>query len=152
MLEPTKPQLHQACIAMLEARIIRLQQAIAHAQQAASDDTKSSAGDKFETSREMMKLEIDKNSTQLSQALLMLKHLQGLRPSVTMKEVAFGSLVHTNEGVYYFCVSLGKVMLDDKVLCFALSMVSPIGKALQGRKAGDTVTFMGRKVAIEAVN
>jgi transcription elongation GreA/GreB family factor len=151
MPKPLKPQIHQACIAMLEARISRLQQSIVHAQQAASDDTKSSAGDKFETSREMMKLEIDKNNAQLSQADTMLQHLHKLNPGTTMDKVAFGSLVHTNEGIYYFSVGLGKLMVDDKV-CFALSMVSPIGKALGGRKAGETVDFMGRKVEIEAID
>ena len=65
-----------------------------------------------------------------------------------MDHIGFGSLVTTNEGVYYFSVSLGKVLLDGQ-LFFALSMASPIGKALAGRKAGDEVLFMGRKIRIE---
>lgn len=151
MLKSLKIEIHLACIAMLEARMARLQEAIDQAQQAASDDTKSSAGDKFETSREMIKLEIDKNNMQLSQAATMLKHLHSLSPSSVLDSVAFGSLVQTNEGIYYFSVGLGKVVLEDKT-CYALSMASPIGRALKGRKPGETVEFMGRKVVIEGIS
>ena len=150
MIDSEKSQLYQQCIDLLQQKIATLENAIQDAQQAASEDTKSSAGDKFETSREMMKLEIDKNSMQLSKAIEMLKYLSQIDPESEKDRVGFGSLVKTNEGSYFFSVSLGKVLMGDRSY-MALSMVSPIGKALADRKAGDEVNFMGRKIRIEKI-
>ena len=98
----------------------------------------------------MMKLEIDKNATQLSQATDMLKYLKQINPAIEKDRVSYGSLVSTNEGTYYFSVALGKVLMDAKPY-LALSMASPIGKALADRQAGEEVVFMGRKIRIEGV-
>jgi transcription elongation GreA/GreB family factor len=133
---PPKPHFHQVCLNQLQAKIDRLNRSIAEAQQAASEDTKSSAGDKFETSREMMKQEINKLNAQLSQAVKMQQQLGQVNPEASKETVGFGSLVQTNEGLYYFSVSLGKVEVAGQS-CFALSMASPLGKALAGKKAGE---------------
>ena len=145
-----KPSLHQHCLDLLQSKMATLEQAIADAQQAASEDTKSSAGDKFETSREMIKQEINKNSQQLSQLNKMLLHLQQLKPELAKDRVGQGSLVIANEGRYYFSVGLGKVVLEGETY-FALSMASPIAQALQGREAGEIVRFRGREIQIEEV-
>jgi len=47
-------------------------------------------------------------------------------------------------------VSLGKIQMDGPPH-FALSMTSPIGKALINRKKGDEVVFMGRKIKIISI-
>lgn len=143
----TKIELHTHCCALLEARISRLEHQINDAQQAASDDTKSSAGDKFETSREMMKREIDKYNLQLTQADKQLRMLRQLKPGAQKTKVEPGSLVQTNEGWYYFSVPLGKLSLAAETF-FALSLVAPIGQALKGQAVGANITFMGRQIEI----
>ena len=150
MKESKKVRLHQICIEQLEKKIASLERTIRDTQKAAQAEPKSSAGDKFETTREMMKQEMDKNGVQLSQAREMFSHLQQLDPHVKQDRVSYGSLVITNEGNYYFCVSMGKIPMGDQPH-FALSMASPIGKALRNRKAGEEVAFMGRKIRIEKV-
>ncbi len=150
MSESLKVRLHQACLTQVKQKIATLEAAIADAQQAASEDTKSSAGDKFETSREMMKLEIDKASSQLSLVLAMQEQLRQLRPDVCKDRIGAGSLVTTNEGMYYFSVSLGKIVLED-VTYYALSLVSPLGKALLHHEKGDRVDCMGRTIEVIAV-
>ena len=92
----------------------------------------------------------DKNGVQLSQAREMLSHLQQLDPDLKNDRISYGSLAHTNEGTYYFSVSFGKVVMSDQPY-FVLSMVSPIGKALHNRKAGEEVAFMGRRIRIEKI-
>ena len=146
----SKPQLYQACLAQLEEKIDLLNEAIKDAQETIFEDTKSSAGDKFETTREMMKLEIDKNALQLSGVVKMHQALKQLHPKMQMDQVAFGSLVTTNEGIYFFSVSLGKIAVEGQAF-FAISMASPIGKALAGKKAGESVSFMGREIRIEEI-
>jgi transcription elongation GreA/GreB family factor len=143
-----KPRIHQACIDLLQSKIDALEVRIQDAQQAATEDTKSSAGDKFETAREMMKQEIDKASAQLATFQRMQGWLGQLRPEQVTEQVAFGSLLHSNEGIYYFAVSLGKITLDDHVV-YALSMASPLGQALAGKRVGDQVTFRGRTLRIQ---
>ena len=145
-----KQALHQQCLDLLASKIATLEQMINDAQQAASEDTKSSAGDKFETSREMMKLEINKNSQQLSKANQMLQRLQQINPDIPKEKIGFGSLVLCNEGRYYFSVGLGKIVMDGENY-FALSMASPIGKALVDHQKGDVISFMKREIRIEEI-
>ncbi len=145
-----KQRCHQACLDLMDDRVERLRTVIAETQEAASEEAKSSAADKFETSREMMKLEIDKNVKLLSQASDMLKYLHQIKPEKSKSTIEFGSLALTNEGTYYFSVSLGKVPLAEGPF-FALSMASPIGKAMVNAKAGDVISFMGRKIQIKEI-
>lgn len=145
-----KQQVHAQCLQILEDKRARLEHSIADAQKAASEDTKSSAGDKFETSREMLKQEINKHSQQLSMTSKMLQQFSQIDPTQKLDSIAFGSLVETNEGWYYFSASLGKVETEAKN-CFALSMVSPIAKVLANLKAGDEVSFMKRKIKVLSI-
>ncbi len=142
-----KEQIHAQCLALLDQKIDRLQRSIADAQKAASEDTKSSAGDKFETSREMLKQEINKHNQQLALTTKMKQQFGQIDPSQSIDHIAFGSLAETNEGLYYFSASLGKVEGEGQQ-CFALSMVSPIAKALANHKAGEEVPFMKRSIKI----
>jgi ribosome-binding ATPase YchF (GTP1/OBG family) len=63
-----KKELLQQCIDFVQNRIDNAEQAIKSAQQASNDDTKSSAGDKYETSREMMQQDTNRNLAQLTEA------------------------------------------------------------------------------------
>ncbi|MEL6843570.1 MAG: 3-oxoacyl-ACP synthase, partial [Bacteroidota bacterium] len=112
-----------------------------------AEDTKSSAGDKYETGREMLKQEINKYNQQLAQARQMRQLFAQIDPKKELDEIGLGSLVQTNEGWYYFAASLGKIE-GLQPPCFALSLVSPIGKALLDQKAGAQVSFMQRRITI----
>lgn len=147
MSEHHKPTVHQACLDQIGRRISSLEKAIADAQQAAAEDTKSSAGDKYETGREMLKQEINKYNQQLSQARKMRQLFGQIDPQKEQDKIGLGSLVQTNEGWYYFAASLGKIE-GLQPSCFALSLISPIGKALLDQKAGAQVSFMQRRITI----
>ena len=62
-----KEQLYLLCTAYIKSKEAEIRKSIAEAQEAANDDTKSSAGDKFETGRELMQQEIDLNLSRLSE-------------------------------------------------------------------------------------
>ena len=142
-----KLQIHQAALNLLNKKIDKLKASVQDLQQAASEDTKSSAGDKFETSREMMKLEIEKNNIQLRQLNSMKQLLAKCKPDQLSEEIRLGALVRSNEGLYYFAVPLGKVEAGGEA-CFVLSLASPIGKALLGKKAGESIAFMKREIEV----
>ena len=142
-----KKELHQACLAELQTRIDRIRLAVDEIQAAANEETKSSAGDKFETGRAMMQQEKDKMAHQLAINVSWKNQLNLLNPAETQELVAIGSLVITQEGKYYLSIPLGKLKLAGQTY-FAISLASPIGKALLNKKAGDEIVFQQRKISI----
>ena len=145
-----KPLLHQYCLRFAEDRIAAAQKAIEGAQASANEETKSSAGDKYETGRSMMQLEIEKNSVQLAEGMKLKQTLSLINPENTSDKILLGSIVVTGNGNFYIAISTGQIKIDDKVF-FAVSPVSPIGALLMGKKAGDEAEFNGKKFSVKEV-
>lgn len=150
-MDPTnKIQLHQKCYDICKQRVQDLKNIIQEAQDAANNETKSSAGDKHETGRAMAQLETEKLTKQLTEALKLTQTLDRIDPSHVSEKISLGSLVTTNNGTFYLAVSLGKMELESHSY-FVISTPSPIGKQLIGLKENDTFSFNGRKYIIEKV-
>ncbi|MBX2974264.1 MAG: hypothetical protein KF797_14300 [Flavobacteriales bacterium] len=64
--------------------------------------------------------------------------------------MAFGSLVTTDQGVYFIAIGLGPVQVAGNT-CYAISLASPIGQLLQGKAAGDAISFNGKRIVVQAV-
>ena len=114
-------------------RIATAQQAINSACESANDDTKSSAGDKYETGREMMQQEIDRNREQLDEAKRLKFDLEQIKPLKITENVQNGSLVSTNYGKFYIGISRGQIIMNGRNY-FAISALSPIGSKLLNKK------------------
>ena len=138
-----KKDLYQQCLAFVEARIRPAEQAIISAREAAADDTKSSAGDKYETTREMMQQEISRNQMQLMEARKLKHALSQISPDKQHDTVSNGSIVITDQGNFYLAISAGQLKRDTETY-FAVSPYSPIGKKLLGLKVGDSFEFNGK--------
>lgn len=110
------------------------------AQEAANSESKSSAGDKYETGRAMAQLERDRNAQLLAEAQKLGQELARLNIGKKYDTVQSGSLVITNRGAFFISMSAGKLSVDGRDY-FAISAASPIATALASRKAGDVVTF-----------
>ena len=149
-MKQIKQQLFAYCQEQVNSRIARIKAEILHAREAANEDSKSSAGDKYETGTAMMHLEQEKNQGVLNEALILQKTLGNINPQKTYQSVQLGSLVITSMGAFYISVSLGKTILDGQSY-FLVSAASPIGKALLGQVAGASVAFNGKTVEVEAV-
>jgi len=134
----------------LDRKIEVIQEAIASAKDSRNNDTKSSAGDKFETGREMMQIEIEKNEVLLNQTAKQRKELARIDVSEEFNRVAFGSLVVTDKGIYFISIGIGKIQIDNQA-CYAISLASPIGGLLKDKAIGDEVSFQGRTFAIKAI-
>ncbi len=124
--------------------------AIASAKESRNNDTKSSAGDKYETGRAMMQMEIDKNQLQLSKILDQQKDISGIDNNKDYTKVEYGSLIETNSGRYFICVGLGKIICEN-IEYYAISIASPIGQALKDKEVGSCVNFQGREIIIEHI-
>lgn len=144
---------HEICeqiCTMLDKRMEALQKDIASTKEARNADTKSSAGDKFETGREMMQIELQKAENQLHKNMCLKNEVLKINPSKKYQKVEFGALVKTNNGTYFIAVALGKITVQNQV-AFVLSLASPIGKVLFNKAVGDTFTFQGKLFCIEEV-
>lgn len=142
-----KLSLHQACLQRVQQAIALALKAMEDAQNAANQETKSSVGDKYETGRAMMQLEKEKYAQQLVQAQDLHQQLERLNPQQQSTQIQLGSLIRSNEGLYYLSVSLGKLIHEGKTV-FVLSAISPLGQVLLGKKGGEKIVFQGRNISI----
>jgi transcription elongation GreA/GreB family factor len=111
------------------------------------NETKSNVGDKYETTREMMQLEIEKNLVQLHKFEILKNELSKIDVYKTHNKVEYGSMVITSENKYFISIGLGKIEIEnDAVYCISLN--SPIGKILNNKKAGEKVNFQGKAITI----
>ncbi|WP_311181721.1 3-oxoacyl-ACP synthase [Hymenobacter volaticus] len=142
--------LHAACAAFVTQRIEAAQAAMLTAQESANSETKSSAGDKYETGRAMAQEERNRNAVQLQQALQLQGELARINPETASDAVRPGALVHTTMGRFYISISAGKLTLDGQDY-FAVSAAAPVAAVLTGKQAGEEVMFNGKKVQIQRV-
>lgn len=130
----------EQCRAHVQQRIETARQAMEAAQESANSESKSSAGDKYETGRAMAQLERDRYAQQLDGALTLEQELARINSEKEYSTVQPGSLVTTNRGTFFISISAGKLRVDNKDI-FAVSPASPVGVALAGRRAGEEVMF-----------
>lgn len=138
--------LHQ----LIEDRLATSSEAIISTRASFTSDTKSSAGDKHEVGRAMVQQELDKLEAQHAQLLVLQRELQRVPMERSLAQVAFGSLVTTDQGVYFIAIGLGPVLVDGYT-CYAVSLASPIGQVLQGKATGDAVSFNSRRIVVQGV-
>lgn len=145
-----KQELYKLCEAYVNKRLQTVEEIISSNQKALQSETKSTAGDKHETGRAMLQLEMEKASQQLSGVTLMKETLAKLNVAKTSKIAHLGSVVITNTANYFLSISVGQLVVEDKVY-FAISVSSPIGKLLLGKKVNDEVIFNGKEIKIKSV-
>lgn len=145
-----KKKLHAACEEYVASRIETANHALQTIRESAEDETKSSAGDKYETGREMMQQDINRSQQQLEEAKRLQNQLSQLPLKNNSGVVDEGSLVLTGQGSFYISISAGLINMDGAAY-YAVSAASPVAKALKGRKAGDSAEFNGRQYNITAV-
>ena len=109
--------------------------------------TKSSAGDKFETSRSTMQIEYDKLNHQIIQLKDQLNKIVLIESNKTFSKIRYGALVITNSSYYLVSIGLGKYSIDNKSV-FVISLTSPIGQILVDKKRGDYIIFNNKKEEI----
>ncbi|WP_439183201.1 hypothetical protein [Carboxylicivirga taeanensis] len=145
-----KAELVAALNQLVEQKESALLLAIDDVLESMQNDTKSSAGDKFETGREMMQIELNNKRAQLNHVLRLKRDLQQIDVHAIKNKVEFGSIVQANNGFYFLSVPLGKVVIN-KTTYLAVSLASPIGQALKGHQVHDTISFNKQTLTIAAI-
>lgn len=149
-MQEIKEELYQFCTGFINDRIQNAEEALMQAQQASIDDTKSSAGDKYETGREMAQQDINRNMQLLVDAQQQKALLLALSTNATTDVVKNGSLVLTNNGNFYLSISAGQFMVKG-ISYFAISPAAPLGKLLMGKRKDDDFTFNQRNYQIKDI-
>ncbi len=139
-LQEIKKKLYEACLLFVAKKHNTVTTIIESNKKALFSETKSSAGDKHETGRAMLQLEMEKASQQLASIIEMKVVLAKIEILKTSEIVCLGSLIKTTKTNYYLAISAGEITIED-IPYYAVSTNSPIGKQLLGRVVGDCIPF-----------
>lgn len=135
----------------VNSRVKALEKALDDSRTEMVSESKSTAGDKHETGRAMAQLEQEKLGRQVLNARELKVAIAQIKTDENHQEIQFGSLVKASNGVFFFSVGIGKLIVEDKSI-FCLTMTSPLGNFLKGKSAGDSVQFNGNTISIEAIS
>ena len=145
-----KKVLVEQCDVILSVKIARLKKNLDDLQEDLNNESKSSAGDKYETGREMINLEWNKLSAQMNELLKLREILLRIDPERKNDLVTTGSIVITNKNNYFLSVPLGQLKMENDVF-FAVGVNAPIVKPMLGKAAGDKVIFNDQHFEIEHI-
>jgi hypothetical protein len=146
----TKEVLFKQCEAFLKKRLQTVEAVISSNQKALQSETKSSAGDKHETGRAMLQLEMEKAGQQLAGIMQMKDTLAKLAVLKTSKNACLGSIIVTDKVCYFLSISAGQLVVADKIY-FAISISSPMGTLLLGKQENEEVVFNGKIILINGI-
>lgn len=145
-----KEKLFKQCELFVNNRMDTVEQIISSNQKALQSETKSSAGDKHETGRSMLQLEIEKASQQFKAIRDMRTVLAKIDLAKESKTAHLGSVIETSSVCFFLAISVGKITAHGKDY-FAVSVFSPIGKLLLGKQKGEEFIFNGVRTIIRNV-
>lgn len=144
-----KQNLFYQCEAFVNNRLKTINDIILSNQNALQSETKSSAGDKHETGRAMLQLEMEKASQQLASITQMKTILEkiNIADSSNKNSAHLGCIVFTNTANYFLSIASGHITVEHKHY-FAISVSSPIGKLLLGKSKNEVIIFNGNTIKI----
>ena len=137
----------KACREYLQTRISVVKKAMEGLKEDLETESKSSAGDKFETGREMINIEWNKLSVQLNEYDRLGNILNRIQEYKSNGNIVLGSIVVTNVAKYFISIPAGEIT-DGKEKFYAVGIKSPIARLLLGKKEGEKANFNGRDFEI----
>ena len=135
---------------LVQDRIDVFQDMISGLTDDAQNDAKGSAGDKHETALSMMHLEQEKLNQKLAEILEQKNVVDKIDADAIHNKIALGSLVQTNEMLFYISAALSKIQLENKTI-IAVSPQSPLGSQLLGKSLGDEIVINTNRFQIKAI-
>ncbi|MFB0937302.1 MAG: 3-oxoacyl-ACP synthase [Urechidicola sp.] len=145
-----KEALYNYCKEFVNSKLETIEKTIKSNQADLASETKSSAGDKHETGRAMLQLEMEKAGQQLKGVTEMKLVLERIKLQETSGACKMGSIVKTNTINYFLAISAGKIVVENEIF-YAVSSKSPIGQLLIGKKENEEVSFNGKSFLINQI-
>ena len=145
-----KLKLREAIMAMVVQKQENLKFDITQAQESLAVETKSSSGDKHETARAKMQIEIEKLSNQLADLENQLVQLQKIDFGAICQRAQLGAIVSTDKGFFVLAIALGKINFENNTV-YSISLASPLGLQLLGKQVGQSFSLNGVSYLIKAI-
>ena len=137
-----KQKIKQHHLVLLQDKIDVYQDMISGLSEDAQNDAKGSAGDKHETALSMMHLEQEKLTNKLKETIVLKEILEKIDDSKNSATIALGSYVTVNSMQLFISAALPKISIED-VTVLSVSLQSPLGSQLMGKKQHDIVVVNG---------
>jgi len=144
-----KRLLLNTCKLIVKNKLNNIQQSINGYQEDLNSETKSSAGDKHETGRAMLQLEMEKLGQQYQHLVNQKNRLDKIELHKREK-TQVGSLIIANKKHYFLAESIGQVNING-VLVMVISINAPIGKLLLGKQKKDSFIFNQQTITIDSI-
>ena len=138
----TKEFLLEQLKAIVDEKVSIAWNAMQAAQASANEESKSSAGDKYETGRAMAQNERDRYAQQYE----LLRQL-----SMPCQKGELGALIQANDEWFFIAISVGALEIE-KTKVFVISPGSPIGNQLLHKRVGDTFFFNRKTYQITRIS
>jgi len=130
-----KQSIKSEVLGQLVLKIEDISNAVTSLTESRDADSKSSAGDKHETSRAKIQTEIDQLSKQLNHIQRQKNNLLNMDVNQIHNVADVGSLIKTNKGYFLISIGWGRIKIKN-VHYFVISIGSPIGRLLKNKKKG----------------
>lgn len=144
MPKTEKELLIESCRKILDERRQVVVKAMNGLKEDLENETKSSAGDKYETGREMINIEWNKLTLQLNENDRLQQILNRIENQKPTEEVRLGSIVRTSNANYFLSAPIGIVTVASDAF-FAIGINSPVARLMLGLKEGEEFNFNGKK-------
>jgi hypothetical protein len=150
MASELKLSLHKACLKQLQDKIDILQSEFKVYKEAAANESKSTAGDKHDTSRSMMQLEQEKMGVQLKDLMNQKKVMLSVEQELDNKDSSLGKIIYTNQGNFFISIFAKPIEIDGQ-LFIPISMQAPVAKLLNSVK-GKSFSFNGKAYNVVSID
>lgn len=145
-----KKRLIATCLNQVALNIESAKQLLKNIVESKLNDTKSSAGDKFETSRERLQAEEDRINAVLINSKQLEHKLKTLNTAACNK-VQAGAIIQTNMANYFISIGLGKIVVDDATY-YIISPEAPLSKIMWQKQIGETFNINNSIQTITDIN
>ena len=150
-MEILKDLVQKEVILILQKKLKNLNFLIDTTTESRDIDLKSSVGDKHETSRAKIQNDLDNYYSKLMILEYQINILNKIDSSIKYNNVAQGALVETNKGIFFISTGIGKMVIENKTI-IAVSMISPIGMAMKGKRKLQSFNFRNISYIINKIS
>lgn len=135
-----KASIHRACVAKQQELIENFETEIdSLKKEMFSHDVSQSQGDSSSVERNELLVRYENEMIFLNNEL---QTLESINPSKETETVELGSVVVTDQRIFYVSVSIEEIEVDGQKI-FGLSVNAPIYEAINQKSKGDKVSFNG---------
>ncbi|MCM8569717.1 transcription elongation factor [Gramella jeungdoensis] len=150
-MKADRSELIKACRDFLQKKTDVVLKAMNGLKEDLDNESKSSAGDKYETGREMINIEWNKLSNQLNEYEKQVKVLNRIEDHKASGRIVLGSIVNTEIASYFISIPAGEISIGNEKF-YAVGIQAPVAQKLLGKEAGEHFEMNAKKIRINSVN